>query len=345
MADEEQKAKEKAAEEAKAEADQAQAKADQAKAKAGQAKTDADQARAAADKAKADAEGQPDQAKEKAAKEAKDNADQAKAEADQAQKKADQAKAKADDAKAEADQSKAKVKAAEPKSEWERILGNVEDIVTILFKLALAVIAIYFIYIIASKINEGEDFLTNLRDPAVVRGFITFIIAFATIAIALILVMAAFYVDEPAGEKTNLKDRFDMGKGVLTALIGILGTIVGFYFGSIQATPPAATVLKVADAKVSSNAPKQGETIKLSFQVTGGKAPYLYTVTFPAQTTIAPLKDKTSEDGKVSENIVVPDTTAPNTELTPIKIEVTDSDKKTAPPLEMKEPKIVVKGK
>jgi hypothetical protein len=39
----------------------------------------------------------------------------------------------------------------------------------------------------------------------------------------------------PEGEAGD--KRFDQGKQVLTILIGVLGTIVGFYFGSAQGTP------------------------------------------------------------------------------------------------------------
>ncbi len=234
----------------------------------------------------------------------------------------------------------------EPPDKLAMFIQKAGDIGNLLWKGALGAIAIGVMVLIVWELKTGE-ILETLRSAEVVRGFITFIIALATVAIALILVIAAFLVTN--GEKTTLKDRFEMAKGVLTALIGILGTIVGFYFGSEKAKteqpkPPAIEqVMKVADAKVDNYAPKQGQDITLSFQVTGGKAPYLYTVTFPPK-TIDPRKDRKSENGKGSEKIAVPETTPQDTKLTPIKIEVTDSDKKTAAG-ELKEPEILVKGK
>ena len=65
---------------------------------------------------------------------------------------------------------------------------------------------------------------------------ITFFFSLGTVGVAVILVAAVF-----TSEGKDLKDRFDMGKQVLTALIGILGTIVGFYFGAELARQPAAT--------------------------------------------------------------------------------------------------------
>ncbi len=222
----------------------------------------------------------------------------------------------------------------------ENFVQRAEKIGGFLWKGPVVLIAIGvmgFIFLIL----YGGNIFSNLNEPAAVRGFITFLIALVTVAIALILVIAAFVTNGA----TPLKDRFDMAKGVLTALIGILGTIVGFYFGSAEKAktseelkPPA-----IEQVKVDKHDPKQGDTMTLSFQVTGGKAPYRYTVTFPPK-TIDPHKDRKSENGKGSEEIKVPDTMAPNTELTPIKIEVKDSDEKTATG-EMKEPKILVKAK
>jgi hypothetical protein len=205
----------------------------------------------------------------------------------------------------------------------------------------LSIIGIGFLAVMVWQLHSGSLF-QQLSKPELVRGFITFLIAFGTIAIAIVLVIAAFAASNGKSETTTLKDRFGMGKEVLMVLIGILGTIVGFYFGAAEKAP--SQELKppaIEQVRVDKYEPKQGEEITLSFQVIGGKAPYLYTVTLKPD-NIAPLKDQTSENGKVSVRIRVPDTTPPNTELTPITIKVTDSDKKTAAQ-EMKEPKIQVK--
>jgi hypothetical protein len=225
------------------------------------------------------------------------------------------------------------------------------SIINSFWKVALGLIAIGILAFVFWVLLYGGGILETLKEPAVVRGFITFIIAIATIAIAVILVIAAFLATNGISGSADFKTRFDMAKGVLTTLIGILGTIVGFYFGSAEkaktpeeARPPAVVqALKVADVRVDKNNPLPGETITLTFRVTGGKAPYHYTVTFPDK-TIPPLAEKESKNGNVKEEIPIPSTLPPDTYLTPIKIKVTDKDKQSSD-FEMKEPKIQVKAK
>jgi hypothetical protein len=64
------------------------------------------------------------------------------------------------------------------------------------------------------------------------RGLITFAVAIVTVAIAMILVSFLIF-----GEKENFKERFTFGKDVLMVFVGILGTIMGFYYGSGKVTP------------------------------------------------------------------------------------------------------------
>jgi PASTA domain-containing protein/putative Ig domain-containing protein len=76
--------------------------------------------------------------------------------------------------------------------------------------------------------EKDQKFLTNLANKEVARGLITFLVALATVGIAIILAISTLVLTEgEAGDK-----RFDRGKQVLSVLIGVLGTIVGFYFGA-----------------------------------------------------------------------------------------------------------------
>lgn len=59
------------------------------------------------------------------------------------------------------------------------------------------------------------------------RGLITFSVAIVTVAIALIMV---FYLVFGDGDKDQIKDRFTFGKDILMVFVGILGTIMGFYY-------------------------------------------------------------------------------------------------------------------
>jgi hypothetical protein len=60
------------------------------------------------------------------------------------------------------------------------------------------------------------------------RGLITFLFAFATIAIIILIAIATFWMS-----KDDVEVRFSKAKDLLTIIIGVLGTILGFYFGQI----------------------------------------------------------------------------------------------------------------
>jgi hypothetical protein len=83
--------------------------------------------------------------------------------------------------------------------------------------------------------EKDQHFLNNLADKEVARGLITFLIAITTVGIAIILAISTLVLG--AGDEGD--KRFDRGKQVLSILIGVLGTIVGFYFGSeVSSKPP-----------------------------------------------------------------------------------------------------------
>ena len=69
-----------------------------------------------------------------------------------------------------------------------------------------------------------DSILTQLAKPEYARGLITLLFSIATIWVAIILVVGAF--------RTNDDKKFNRAKDVLIVLVGIFGTIVGFYFGS-----------------------------------------------------------------------------------------------------------------
>ncbi len=89
--------------------------------------------------------------------------------------------------------------------------------------------AIVLVGIIWGLAQADGWFLTELADEKKARGLITFLIAITTVGIALILALSTVVLDDGPDK------RFDRGKQVLTILIGVLGTIVGFYFRAANA--------------------------------------------------------------------------------------------------------------
>jgi len=140
---------------------------------------------------------------------------------------------------------------------------------TILFSTLGAVILAFIGYIVLS----GGQFLGSLAKSEVARGLITFLIAMTTVGIAIILAISTLILPEgDAGDK-----RFDRGKQVLSILIGVLGTIVGFYFGSQQKPVEQAQPIKIVSTALpegAANKPYSTTTL----QVTGGTPPMKWTV-------------------------------------------------------------------
>ena len=92
--------------------------------------------------------------------------------------------------------------------------------------------------------SEGR-FLLQLQETAVSRGLITFLVAVVTVSIALVI---SVWVIASNAEAEVTKARFSYAKDILATLVGILGTILGFYFGS--ADKSAAEQLVLADIQI-----------------------------------------------------------------------------------------------
>lgn len=105
----------------------------------------------------------------------------------------------------------------------------------------ISVVAMAGMVYIALK-NDGGD------PTEAARSLITYLVAVITIVIALILTLMAFFSTLP-----DLKERFALGKEVLTILIGVLGTIVGFYYGSAPKEPARVTPTPSPTAAASPN--------------------------------------------------------------------------------------------
>lgn len=126
--------------------------------------------------------------------------------------------------------------------------------------------------------NVEGGFLKSLADEKNARGLITFLIVLTTVGIALILALSTIVLDDsPENDK-----RFDRGKQVLTILIGVLGTIVGFYFGSAttnentQQTAPQAQTLRISSESLPTGAADTAYQSRL--QATGGTLPLTWEV-------------------------------------------------------------------
>jgi hypothetical protein len=150
----------------------------------------------------------------------------------------------------------------------------------------------------------------DLGDTNAARGMITFVVSVVTVAIALILVMSSAFL---SGSK-DLDKRFAFGKDVFTILVGVLGTVMGFYYGQTASANPANNngaagqpTIQISEPQLSSATPKLNTEFTLTTAITGGEAPYNYIVMFdnPKAIKNPPAADTKSDDGKISQKFTV----------------------------------------
>jgi hypothetical protein len=156
-------------------------------------------------------------------------------------------------------------------------------------------VTIVFVWVISSGIKDVE----KLADPAIARGLITFVIAVGTIAIAMMMTLTAIVT-------RDFDKRFAVGKEVLTILVGVLGTIVGFYYGTTTkkdavepGTNPPSAQISSAPVKISPEQTPTNGTVVLSTKLSGGTAPYRYSIKFTPD-TIPAIENQESANGDIS---------------------------------------------
>jgi hypothetical protein len=171
-----------------------------------------------------------------------------------------------------------------------------ENYQSITFNVLAGLLLAFLAYQLSSG---GGDFLKQLANQDTARGLITFLVT-ATAA-ALFIIMAVSTIVGSDGADAD--KRFDRGKQILTMLIGILGTIIGFYFGT--ASSSSQTSIKVSDMKVEPAQAARGGKFAISGTVSGGKGPYTYSIAFNPPLSFPAITDKKTT-GKFSEDIAVP---------------------------------------
>jgi len=118
-------------------------------------------------------------------------------------------------------------------------------------------------------------------------------------------------------DKTQLGDRFDKAKDVLTLMIGIFGTILGFYYGSLANPTGEGVAMRLANIEVPSVVVAPGEKTTVTATVLGGTAPITYDLYFSdptgtVKTDTLTVKDKPATGGAIAQAVTIPaDITSP----------------------------------
>jgi len=110
--------------------------------------------------------------------------------------------------------------------------------------------------------------LVGMGKAPFARGLITYLFAIVTIGTAVVLVLSALLGTD--------KEKFDRGKEVLGLLLGVFGTMVGFYFASELSSKDALGALVVSSALVTPQEVPTGGTVRLNAFIRGGTPPYRF---------------------------------------------------------------------
>lgn len=195
-----------------------------------------------------------------------------------------------------------------------------------------------FLVIAYGIFTNGGSFLEQIKQPDAARGLITFLVVSITVVIALILVLYPIITSD----NKEMENKFSKGKEIFSLLIGVLGTILGFYFGTTSTTGEKEATLKLSNVFISEYKPKSGNSIELIAFVYGGKAPYNYFITFTPDTLNIKQNNMISPDGNIKENLKMP--LVKDSVNAKFKIIVTDNDGKSVVFQEKDKP-VIIKNK
>jgi hypothetical protein len=182
--------------------------------------------------------------------------------------------------------------------------------------LALLIVVSVIGLIAAAVLGVDRGVLRDMASPEYARGLITFLFAVVTIGTALVLVVSALIgSDSEASEK-----QFQHGKEMFSLLLGVFGTVVGYYFGSAHAGT-AISDLKVSEIMVLPEMPHAGQEITIRALIVGGVCPCEYAVTLGSGTPKA--STDVPENGLIATQIALP--ASPASPEVPIQLRVNDS--------------------
>jgi hypothetical protein len=215
------------------------------------------------------------------------------------------------------------------------ILKAYEPKSTIVFIAEVALVAIVTAYMAKTWANDRDDFA---------RGLITVLFSTGTVAIAFILTITAIFSNTA---DAGSKERFDRGKEVFTVMIGIFGTIMGFYFGSVQTGAPPDVKFSLVGPESETVTLEKGAsktiTFSLNLRQTGvkfGGSVKFHLETLPAGFAGPKFTPPQIDSGAVKFEVTIENTVQPDTYSLRI---VGTPDNKNILPVEHKIAVVVVK--
>ena len=137
---------------------------------------------------------------------------------------------------------------------------------------AITAIMVAALILIASFVYS-DDRIKLLSELKYSRGFITYI--FAVGAISLFLVIpASIMFDKGASSR----ERYERSKTVFGLMLGLFGTILGFYYGTTDEVSRITESIVLRELQFGEDADPSDGKFSVKTSVNGGKEPYVFTI-------------------------------------------------------------------
>lgn len=121
-----------------------------------------------------------------------------------------------------------------------------------------------------------SDF-SKVTDVTYARGLITILFSVGVVAMALIIILTVLLQrSETPDEEKKEEKQFQRSKEILSLLLGILGTVVGYYFGTSDTPSPEPPA--IISLETSTPNPAPGATATFTVLLRHGKPPLDYAI-------------------------------------------------------------------
>jgi hypothetical protein len=185
--------------------------------------------------------------------------------------------------------------------------------------IAISILAAVFVLIGSAIMGVDKGVLSGMAKTDYARGLITYLFAIVTIGTAVVLVVSSLTAEETPAHKK----RFQRGKEILSLLLGVFGTIVGFYFGSeVSGGLARKNTVQVAPIRANSQTGLAGSSITLDSYISGGSPPYRVGIGFDSDKVDS--NERVDSTGWYSKSITLP--SVPDERAVTIHLVAVDSD-------------------
>jgi hypothetical protein len=168
--------------------------------------------------------------------------------------------------------------------------------------LVLILIVGFLLWLLYLAFFGGLNLRKEFYNIEFARGVITFLFAIGTIGSALIIILSIFTSERSLEES---KERFYRAKEILTILIGILGAIVGYYFGTndnqLETKPVELSEIQITAKEIT-----PGKPFNIISSAKGGIPPYTYSIYLEQGDAMTRIVKGQKTDQLIVQEITIP---------------------------------------